>query len=196
MNKEGLLTACPSKSYLAGSKHWVSYKPIIASNLVSPLSGHHQQHHQTNCNLSWFSMGYVVSCPDPTLSEERVLCHKPESLGLRKCWSLVIVSVELQIDQCWIQHHFERYDWSACSHFRIIPINAALRLDWPLYAFGAGPRISTCDTRPLSPRVSWVGSGHETSTYAPLVQVANINWWLFVTVELTANSVVILTVCI
>ena len=50
---------------------------------------------------------------------------------------------------------------NTCSRFRI---NAALRFHWPLQAFGASPRIWTCDTRSPAPRVSWVGSGHETST--------------------------------
>ena len=116
-----------------------------------------EHHKHTNTVHPLFE---VVSCPDPTLSRGRVWCHKPESLGLRKCWSLVIVSVELQIAQCWIMNlitHFERYDWSTSSRFHTIPINTALRFDWPLQASGASPRIRTCDTRPLL--LAWAGWG-------------------------------------
>ena len=46
---------------------------------------------------------WVVSCPDPTLSRGKGLVSQAWVLGLAKCWSLVIVSVELQIGQCnWI----------------------------------------------------------------------------------------------
>ena len=57
----------------------------------------------------------VVLCPDPALSRGKGLVS---SLGLRKCWSLVIISVELQIAQCRIMNliiRFERNYWSTCS---------------------------------------------------------------------------------
>ena len=41
------------------------------------------------------------ACPDPALSWAKGLVTKPELVGLLKCWSLVILSVELQIGQCW-----------------------------------------------------------------------------------------------
>ena len=60
----------------------------------------------------------LVLCPDPTLSphEERVWCHKPESLGLWNFWSLVIVSVELQITKCWIMNLITCFEWYNCCH--------------------------------------------------------------------------------
>ena len=59
---------------------------------------------------------------------------------------------------------FETCEWSVCSRFHIMPINAALWFDWPLQASGDSPRILTCDTRLLLH--AWagcMGSGHEST---------------------------------
>ena len=64
-------------------------------------------------------------------------------LGLRKYWSLVIVSVGLQIGHCessvWLKYLF------------LLPLNATLWFHWLLNAASAGasPKIWTGDTRPL-----------------------------------------------
>ena len=84
------------------------------------------------------------------------------------CRSLWSLSVELEIAQCWIMNlitRFERYDWSICSRFHIIPIYAALRFDWPLHTSGASPRIWTCDNRPLL--LTWAGWGLGTRPSIP-----------------------------
>ena len=45
-----------------------------------------------------FCTSFVRSIvPRPHPQGERVWCHKPESLGLWKCWGVVIVSIRMQI---------------------------------------------------------------------------------------------------
>ena len=98
----------------------------------------------------------LVWCPDLTLSQGKGLVSQAWILGLAEVLILVIVSVELQIAQCWVMNlitRFERSNWN-CSRFRLIPMNATLWFRWPLHASRASPRIWTCDTRPL---LAWAG---------------------------------------
>ena len=63
---------------------------------------------------------------------------------------------------------FERYDWSTCSRFNIIPINAALQFDWPLLHNGKVP--VNAELRPLRREKL----GMEVQRYATLNEAMKI----------------------
>ena len=56
---------------------WCYFETADSAQLKKALDGRQTPHDRLA----------VVSCPDPTQPshKERVWCHKPESLGLRKC---------------------------------------------------------------------------------------------------------------
>ena len=155
-----------------------SHMILLFALASSSLSLHHAWHFTGSHALvifwswtqhflhSWASNYWIYTslCPDPTqVTQEKGSGVTSPSLW---AWSLVTVSVGLQV--LFVKNLIWVYNWSNCSHFCIISINATLQwFHWFVHASGASPRINLWHQTP-SPCVSWPWSGHETRSFIHL----------------------------
>ena len=125
--------------------------------------------------ICWLRTHSLLSRPHPAYVRRRGLVSPVQILGHAKYWSLVIVSVGIQIGQC----------QKTCSYFCIIPTNATLQFHWSLHASGASPSIWICDMGPLL--LMWAGWGLVTRLENPwvgVITVLNFTGWLQILCEL------------
>ena len=104
-----------------------------------------------------------VPRPNPLMRKGSGVTKMNPCMGLGKCWSLLIVSVELQIGHCSIMTVL-----LAVQLKYLFPLgyycNKCHSAIW-LYPSGASPRIWTCHTRPLL--LVWAGWGPGTRLGEP-----------------------------
>ena len=130
--------------------------------------------------ICWLRTHSLLSRPHPAHVRRRGLVSPVQILGHAKYWSLVIVSVGIQIGQC----------QRTCSYFRIIPTNATLQFHWSLHASGASPSIWICDMGPLL--LMWAGWGLLTRLENPwvgVITVLNFTGWLQILCELWSKYI-------
>ena len=111
----------------------------------------------TPLSKSQGSLRIIYWWPQPNKVQpcHTIWCHKSKSLGLQKYWSLVIVSVGLQLVS--VNNEFHNITLSITSEVLVLlpHINCCCAISLVASQFWASPRILTCDNRPLF--LVWAG---------------------------------------